>query len=419
MRVLFVTPSETASGEAITARGVALDVVADGGEVSFLASPLASRLLGPSFGASVTTLSGDRGHNQVLWGSALAATRPDAIVFADYPLLFFRTGASPLADDAWVASLQRGDAVLVTLDHLGYAQRARTVFFGPPHRSFHSEAIPALPPGMQVLLPCPINSPQPVDARTGIPFRGLQLPVPDDPAARREARRRHAGGGGLMVVHLVPGWSWRLADQFGLPYYAHLARLLLHHLRDVPAPVTVVSVNNGSLLGCSSDGARRVVDLPELDVAEFDALILAADLVLTENMISAALGKAVCGLRPCAALHNTRRLADVIERADAPLRALVLEMERAAPGAVYPWEVFPIWGGDDLADLGVFVANPYLRGFEPVEVFGDREATDQLCRLLLEDDARADQRRHQESYNEALAGLPGPSEALRALAGVT
>src|SRR5687768_180543 len=123
IRVLFVTPSELSSGEAVTALHMAERVVRRGGRCAVLASPFTAALLESRLGSLVTRLTSDRKGNQALWDIALRDLRPDAVVFADYPLLFFSNGITPLADDGWVASLENIDALPITLDHLGYAQR--------------------------------------------------------------------------------------------------------------------------------------------------------------------------------------------------------------------------------------------------------------------------------------------------------
>jgi hypothetical protein len=118
----------------------------------------------------------------------------------------------PLADDAWVGALERTDAALFTLDHLGYAQRQRIVAFGPPHMTFSMEVTPTLPANMQVLLPCPINDPELPDRRPAIP-RGLC----------RRFRSRSAPG---ARAYLVDEEGSLVATALG---WVHLARTGPHY----------------------------------------------------------------------------------------------------------------------------------------------------------------------------------------------
>src|SRR5690349_16316786 len=133
MKVIFVTPSEVSSGEAVTALHMAENICRNSGEIRFLASTFTARFLKNIFSEQVIEFTPDANSNVRIWQSLLREFRPDAIVFADYPLLFFSNGTVPLADEAWVRSLDNVDATLLTLDHLGYAQRQMSIYFGPPH----------------------------------------------------------------------------------------------------------------------------------------------------------------------------------------------------------------------------------------------------------------------------------------------
>lgn len=416
MRVLFVTPSEVSSGEAVTALHIARELAASGDEVGFLASPFTSSLLRESLGPSVQELGDDLGENQRIWDRAVRALEPVVVVFADYPLLFLPNGVAPLADDGWVSRLERssvaGRARLVTLDHLGYAQRPATVFFGPPHLSFLSATFPPLPTGMEVLLPCPSHEPADVSGRRGLPFCAWESPPTGGGRSSGEVRRRYGvGEGGLLVVHATPQWAWRMAEQFGLPYYHFLPRILEHYLCDLDRPVTIVSVNNGRLLPAAKGGRVRVVNLGPVPVVEFEDLLLAGDLVISENAVSVTMGKAACAGVPCALLRNSFRLSELLEQADPPLRRVVQQMEAVRLGSVFPYEVFPVWRRDELLVAGV-------AGCARLELFGGEPTRRLLHGLLRDDEARSALRSQQRAYAERLARLPSPGGALRAIAGL-
>ena len=157
MKVLFVTPVEQGSGETITSLHVAQRLAARDDEVRFLAAPFAEKFLAPHFSNRIQLLGGDQTKNRVLWDREIREFRPDAVIFADYPLLFFAGGVAPLADSSWIASLDSLDACLITLDHFGFAQEEMGMFFGPPHLSFHYQVFPAIPSRMRRLLPCPMQ----------------------------------------------------------------------------------------------------------------------------------------------------------------------------------------------------------------------------------------------------------------------
>jgi hypothetical protein len=405
------------SGEAITAAHMARDVVAAGGTARLLATEFTARFLGGGADGAVTRLTPDLQANRRLWTTLVRDLAPHAIVFADYPLLFFPSGAAPLADDTWVDELDALDAALVTLDHLGYAQRSMTVYFGPPHLSMASATTPALPPRMQIALPSPIHEPGPVDGRRGRPFRAWIAPPALPDGDLRDVRMRYGGDAdGLLVLHSAPNWGWRAARQWGLPYYPALSGLLASALAGAGRTVTVVSVNDGDLLTPVASGEVRVRNLGGLPPAEFERVLQASDLVLTENSVSVGLGKAVCAGRPAAVLRNSHRLVDLLATGDAEGVAFARGLEAARLGSVFPFEVFPIWSRGDLEALGIHRANRFADCFEWIEVFGGVATRSALRELLLSPVVRADLSARQADYAGAVAGLPGPHDLLAAIA---
>jgi hypothetical protein len=149
-----------------------------------------------------------------------------------------------------------------------------------------------------------------------------------------------------------------------------------------------------------------------MDTDEYARLLLSCDLLLTENAVSSSLGKAVCGGIPCALLKNSYRLPEVLERVQHDLRRIVLDMERARLGAVFPYEVFPIWGRDDIEQLGLFRENSVTAAFAAVEVFGGDAMREQLRALLVDERTRHELRAAQRRYVDGLLGLDDAYAAL-------
>ena len=418
MKVLFVAPVEQGSGETITVLHMAENLVAAGDKVRFLATPFASRFLGPRFGSLVQELTPSGPANRALWDDAVATFAPDAVVFADYPLLFFAQGVAPLAGEpGWLESLDSVPACLVTLDHFGFAQRPMGLWAGPPHLTLGYQWFPALPERFRILLPCPMHEPLPVDGRRGDPFRYWEVPLALPPDRRQEVRARHGvGGDGFLVAHLVSNWAWRGSEAYGLSFYRYLPALLDQYFRPLEGRVTVVSVNNGTLLEAPRGARLRLVNAAPMPAAEFEALLLSADLVLTENRVSISLGKAVCGLQPCAVLKNSHRLLDILETAAPSVRDVVQAMEGAQPGTVYPYDVFPTGMVQELEDLVLYRDNSLTDAFADVEVFGGAATAERLCSLLVDGAARDALRSRQEVYVDRLAPLdPGAAALARLL----
>ena len=418
MRVLLVAPVEQGSGEIITCLHVAENLTAHGHEVLFLASDLACRYLAPRFGDKLRRLTQDGPANYLVWDDALRTFRPDVVVFADYPLLYFNTGTTPLVDQpGWQHSLDTAEACLITLDHFGFAQEEMGLFFGPPHLSLFYQKFPAIPARMRIMLPCPMHEPGVVAGRRGSPFRYWQPPLGIDDSTRRQVRGRYMiDADQWLVVHSVPNWAWRQAEAMGLPFYQYYGAILDQYLRDLPRKVTLVSVNNGILLKTPLDAGITLVNLEPLPTSEFEALLFAADLVLTENSVSIAMGKAICGLQPCAALVNRARLPVIMDRLSGRLKELVLEMEGERMGTVFPYRVFPTSMMEELERLVLYRDNSLLDAFLEVEVFGGAATREALLGLLADPATRADLRHSQQRYVDRLKALGDASSVIEALA---
>lgn len=412
MKVLFVTPGEFSAGEAITAVHSAARIEAAGGDIHFLASEFTAGFVKKSWPTACTLMTEDPAENQAAWRRCLETFSPDAVVFADFAMTFFSSGVTPLGDGRWLRSLDDVDAALFTFDHLGFAQGPINVFYGPPHLGI-VEPIQQPPARVHVLLPCPVQAPEDVAGRRGVPFRYWTPPELGE-AKKKAVRQEHAGDG-LLVFHSVPTWAHEWAHRFGHPYYDFLSELLQLYLADLPRPVTVVSVNHGTLLAPSSTDGVEIKNLSTLPKEDYEALILAADLMLTENRISVSLGKAVCGLVPGAVLSNRRFAKDVLAVADPALARIVQTMEDKHPGAVYPYEVFPIWGRRQVEKLGVFKESSYPDGVAALEIFGGAETKERMKKLLLDEETRTALREKQRAYAERVAALPEVHEVIRSL----
>ena len=405
--VLIVAPVNEGSGESVTARYLGQALTAAGHRVVFLASPFATRFLADEFTNRIMQFSLDGSANVALWHRALRDVRPHAVVFADYPLMFWRSGMVPLArEPGWAESLAALDLCLITLDHFGFAQREMGMFFGPPHRSSDFHWFDAIPERMQIMLPCPMHEPWPVPGRKGRPFRYWDVPLtiaPDDRAAIRARYLGHPDD--LLIFHTVSNWAWKSEQSLGLHFYDNLSDLLTLYLGGLERPVTVLSLNSGDLLRSTLHPGVRILNHATVSPPEMDRLMFSADLVLTENQISISLGKAVCGFQPVAAFRNRYGILDLLECASVRLREIVLAIENPRPGSIYPFEVYPAGMQDVLEQIILYRNNSLTSGFALLEVFGGAETEHALKGLLTDEATRAELRERQRIYVERVAGL--------------
>jgi hypothetical protein len=194
-----------------------------------------------------------------------------------------------------------------------------------------------------------------------------------------------------------------------------LGDLLQSWLVDLPAPVTVVSVNNGALLAAREAPGVRIRNSGVLQPDDFERLLARADLLITDNAVSVTIGRAACALLPVALLHNSWRLPEILDAGEPEACQLALALERARFGAVFPFEAFPIWNADDIDELRLFRDNSITDAFAPVELFGGEHSRSQLVALLTQAATRAEVRGQQCRYLERVCALPDAFDALAAL----
>jgi Family of unknown function (DUF6365) len=402
IRTLLVTPTQ--SGETVTAVHVAKNLVDRGHRAAFVASPGARRQIPPCFLENLFELTGDAEDNLSIWKRALETFAPHIVLFADYPILASSRSSSPLGcHREWHTDLQGLRACLVTFDHLGLGQCQEELTVGPRHLCPQRVTFPTVPDGMRIMLPCPMQHPGSLEGRWGDPFRYWSVPLglPDD--LRREVRRTYLGSDDdLLILHSVPAWAWKAAEALKLPFYRFLPEIYSYYFEGISKPVTLVSVNNGSLLTQPSGGSFRIINRPPLPIAEFERLLFSADLILTENKPSFTIGMAVCALRPSAVLKNSFGFSELSGRMPPRLGDCVAAMEQERPGAVFPFEIFPTDMTRQLDKLWLYRGNALVGAFEELEIFEGEQTTEQLARLLEDREAQDTLRARQQAYVEML-----------------
>ena len=408
MRVLFVLPVAEGSGETVTSVNVARDLRDVDWPIAFLGSAFALGLVPESLEGPRWPLGRDGAENVRMWELSLREFRPELILFADYPLMFFRDGSVPLAEiDGWTDALDRVDATLVTFDHFGFAQQTAPLFLGPPHLSMASQHFQPLPPRMRILLPCPMHEPDARRHAAGEPFRSFKLPLGLAPERRRAVRATWLGSdpSRLLVFHSVPNWAWRHAERLNLALYEVLPRLLEMYLGPLADRTTLVSINNGHLLQAPAGARLQVTNLGPTPVATFEELLYASDLVLSENGLSISLGKAMCARQVPTVLHNTYRLSELMRRADRIMRDVLNTLESRRLGAVFPFAAFPTVTHADVDAIGLYKESTLPEGFAWLEIFGGQETADELQRLLTDQVTRDALHERQQIYIDKLQRL--------------
>src|SRR5215471_15624914 len=129
IRVVFLCAPSRAYGEINVVLPLAESVAQAGGEVWFLASPLAARLARPKFPDRVFEMTGDASTNQTTFWRIVKKFRPNMVVFPElYELLQLnRWPDCPLIDWKLLQDLQGLEAVLVFVDFIAHVEMLQGV----------------------------------------------------------------------------------------------------------------------------------------------------------------------------------------------------------------------------------------------------------------------------------------------------
>ncbi len=414
-KILFVTPVESGSGETISALHAADRIAARGGSVAFVSSTFASRFLIPKYRDVLYVLTNSREKNGKIWMTALQKFRPDCIVFADYPLMYFSSGSARIMDREKLADhLQRLDCRLASFDHAFWGQKGRGMYFGPSHLSFCYETWPDVPESMALYLPCPMHEPRERSWRKGMAYRNWDVPRTLTAKRRRAIRAEYLEDGRKhLIFHSIPDWAVRMSRRHRLPLYKFLGEILEYHLGNLAGATTLVSVNKGKALRQTRARKLRIVNLPYLEKTAFEELQLSADLYLTENRVSLSMGKAICGLIPSVVMRNTRTYRELVNRLSGPIYTLITRMEGGRPGSIYPFDIYPSGGQREFETLGLYRENSLVDCFFDLELFDEDETPDRLQEILTDRKTRNALREKQYRYVDRVGKLPDIEQLVR------
>ncbi len=421
--VVFLTSRAKSLGESYTALRIAHDLEEHGWSATFLAFEFAAAFLRDQ-GAEVVDLRADRAHNEASFRSA-QVRQAALMITVDYYLLC-SADASPYWDPRWLDEFGRPVA---TLDHLGFHPGASTLEIGyarvaTTHPKTPSNVpIEELPAAVcAVLRPCPLHSPA-AGADSRVQFFRLSA----------ESREREAGvdvrsqlgidPSEKLVALSVGSWALEATNALRIPYRETVTQLIVKALAELDVPVRLAFVCAEERERVESVGRLKVQYLGRLPFAFADSLLSAADLVLSDNVTSSTVSRAVMRQVPTAVLVNSVEASarDDALSITAPFavsdaaRLAIRRMDAAAPGSVFPFWVYPMGWRRALAPL--FHDNPYRSTTEWVELFDEDELRETLGRFLCDSAYRADVRERQRSYADSIAKVPLPRDVVRRLLG--
>ncbi|MCE9573769.1 MAG: DUF6365 family protein [Deltaproteobacteria bacterium] len=375
MRLLFLAPLGAAFGEALHGVRIARALVARGHEVVWLSpqalapvvegAPVAFGRIDhalPALDAQVTAILAKRRCDALVLVDA-AAVGKVVRVFGLDPRAFTRPAVPVVAIDCWNLP-----AVPIAWDYGGPSEILAPEF----HAVARAVAVPIAPP----------------EVAGGF----AALPVVEVSAAARAQVRAELGISLEDRMIVWPTAAWQHAANHDDPVLAARAAALPERILPALAAIDRVRVIHVGPIAFGPDDTRYR-HLPQVAPERYEALIAAADLLLSVNAVATSLATAVAASVPIVLGQSAARVDDELG-ALPPLRAWPLGLDGV---------LAPTIAGNPFYDA-MAIADPLAPG-----------ALTAACAALLEPAAAEAMRARQAAYRARVAALPSGADQVLAL----
>ncbi len=402
-------------GETFTLARFADNLRTNGWEIQFLAFEFAAFFLRAQ-GFRVDVLGDDPAVNRNLLFEAVEKFNHRIILVSDL-YLFESSDAARRWSNGWLFGF---GVPVATFDHLNFYPDNRKLHLafsrllqGAGAEPFVFNICPLPSKLAAVVRPCPPHNP--VDSRDARFFK-VDASYAKALSFDRAKVRDQLGFTQNEKVVFVPvgSWSAGISPEFMAPYHNCYASLLSRYLSRGGCDIRLVLLGGNFKRSRSCDGRVCIEFFPSLPFDSVQELLRVSDLVVTDNIISSSMCRAVMEGIPAAAMMSS--LDTVYDgkkhRFEAPFQLSEFvsnwleKIEVQKPNSLYPFLVYPLGWKEELRVL--LEQNPYCEAIEQIELFDEADASRRLNRLLMDRSARESQRMKQARFAQAVRNLAKP-----------
>ena len=402
--IVFVSAGAFAFGECVLALNFARGLSPFLYRPCFIVSPINQPLFGNRDRFEVLTLYPEAPSvNSVLVKDFLERNPPDLFVLCDF-LTFEHASAEHGMSIDYLRTFEKP---IVSLDSYEWESTAFVLDFLAGIRRSVSPILLDLDGGLR---PCPINKPSTLEARSACYSFFRQLGMPDFASQPKTREELGIPNGRLLIVSAIAPWEALSTRQIPPgPFRDLVPQLIQRYVSLLDVPVFWVRIGATREPAFVEQGRVTVHDCPSLPASEFDALVFAADLLVTTNVASTTLAKRVGHGQPALCLHNSVSADGPQDLCHTNVRIQESTLELLADAfPVRPFRMFPLGWYDFLGP--VMRGNPYLDTFYPVEILDEEQAVAAMRRAVSEGEGEAKTKR--AAYRELLASLPLPDDCV-------
>lgn len=409
MTLLFIVTSFWAYGELLIACEFAVRAQRAGHTCLFLIPPSHERVV-KEYGIEYTPLiPGADNINRMLLQDLEHTRRPDLVVLADFlNYTFCERHYGLVPEDLKLFSGRIG-----TFDDFHWQlTRQRVDTYGFRARDLGSLSVDEYD---FTLRPCPLNIPgQGAPDRQHFDYALLDLPVERSPQLRSAARERLGlSAGAKVVLTTTATWQHTYKAYPNVVAFVQLCTQLKERIfADLGPDTRLIAVGSASLF--QGQAPSHVMQMSSVPPSEFQTLIQAADLFVSDNVTSTTLARAALSGVPALALYSSLRRDAPGHLKGAPHLAGPLRKAAEESEHLYPFRMFPVGWYHFLAPL--LRANPFVDLMEHCEIFDTDRATGLIQELLGGGPHTERLQGKVADYRERLEQLPPVSEILERLA---
>jgi hypothetical protein len=402
-KVLFIAPAYLGTGETVNALIVADQLSMKKVECTFVVSPYGENLLKGKPFASFT-FTDDKRKNIKTIKDMIKKEDFDVVVIADYYLFSL---SRELHAFLWINFLEDIGVTTLAFDSMGlgreFPSRNYVVLpnlFPPPTHNIQY-TVPSFVEA--ILFPSP-------------PFSGSEN-TPDVYCGRlyeedfstlsydRGTLREELGvDEKKLIFHPIPKWSISTLGVSSPGYYPLMADIVSMHLAQMDVDAQIVCINPSHNTLYRPTGRIQVNPFTYLPYGTFMKYLFSSDLMITDNILSATMGKAILNRVPVFYLANTYSMEEVLSRKNTGEETLSLVEKHMEGRSDFP--VLPFWVTFKKAN-GV---QDVLETFIQEELFNSSAVYKKMKDILTDSHAQETLRSRQDEYIRKIQTLPTLAE---------
>jgi hypothetical protein len=367
-------------------------------ECTFVVSPYGENLLKDKPFASFT-FTEDKRKNIKTIKDMIKKKDFDVVVIADYYLFYLNR---ELTSFLWINFLEDIGVTTITFDSIGIGREFPSYrYIGtpelfPPRKYNMMSTVPSFVEA--IIFPSPpfSGSENTPDVYCGRLYEeDFSTLSYDKGTLRKELGLKNE----LVIFHPLPRWSLSTLELLSPGYYPLMADIVTMHIKRMDVDARILCVNSSQNTLYRPTGRIQVNPFTFLPFDTFMKYLFSSDLMITDNLVSATMGKAILNRVPVFLLANTYSMEDIfsLERSD-----MVVPLIRNHMGENGSVPILPFWNTFKKAYAARDFQKTYIQG----ELLNVEETHKKMKDILTDSHVQETLRSRQDEYIRKIQALP-------------